>query len=227
MRPRGSRPSTKSSSACARSTTSATRRSRRPCTSPTGSASRCSSRARPASARPSSRSRSRRRRGLELVRLQCYEGLDEARALYEWNYRKQLLRIQADEGTRAPLGGDPGEHLRRAVPARASAAEGDPLGGARRAARRRDRPDGVRVRGVPARAAVRLPGDDPRDGDDGRADAPDGVPHVERDARAVGGAEAPLRCTSTSTTRRRIASARSSSRACRSFPRRSRTSSSG
>ena len=35
--------------------------------------------------------------GLELVRLQCYEGLDEARALYEWNYKKQLLRIQADE----------------------------------------------------------------------------------------------------------------------------------
>ena len=35
--------------------------------------------------------------GLDLVRLQCYEGLDEARALYEWNYRKQLLRIQADE----------------------------------------------------------------------------------------------------------------------------------
>jgi MoxR-like ATPase len=34
---------------------------------------------------------------LDLVRLQCYEGLDEARALYEWNYRKQLLRIQADE----------------------------------------------------------------------------------------------------------------------------------
>jgi MoxR-like ATPase len=36
----------------------------------------------------------------ELVRLQCYEGLDEARALYEWNYRKQLLRIQAEaDGT--------------------------------------------------------------------------------------------------------------------------------
>lgn len=31
----------------------------------------------------------------ELIRLQCYEGLDEARALYEWNYSKQLLRIQA------------------------------------------------------------------------------------------------------------------------------------
>src|SRR3954462_3920489 len=35
-----------------------------------------------------------------LVPLQCYEGLDEAKALYEWNYRKQLLRIQAEaEGT--------------------------------------------------------------------------------------------------------------------------------
>jgi MoxR-like ATPase len=32
----------------------------------------------------------------ELIRLQCYEGLDEAKALYEWNYRKQLLRIQAE-----------------------------------------------------------------------------------------------------------------------------------
>src|ERR1700753_1236534 len=38
--------------------------------------------------------------GRDLVRLQCYEGLDEAKALYEWNYRKQLLRIQAErQGT--------------------------------------------------------------------------------------------------------------------------------
>ncbi|HLU40926.1 MAG TPA: MoxR family ATPase [Microthrixaceae bacterium] len=36
--------------------------------------------------------------GADLVRLQCYEGLDEARALYEWNYKKQLLRIQAGAG---------------------------------------------------------------------------------------------------------------------------------
>lgn len=36
--------------------------------------------------------------GSELIRLQCYEGLDEARALYEWNYKKQLLRIQAANG---------------------------------------------------------------------------------------------------------------------------------
>jgi len=34
--------------------------------------------------------------GRHLIRLQCYEGLDEAKALYEWNYRKQLLRIQAE-----------------------------------------------------------------------------------------------------------------------------------
>jgi MoxR-like ATPase len=34
--------------------------------------------------------------GRPLIRLQCYEGLDEAKALYEWNYRKQLLRIQAE-----------------------------------------------------------------------------------------------------------------------------------
>ncbi len=36
--------------------------------------------------------------GSRLIRLQCYEGLDESKALYEWNYRKQLLRIQAGEG---------------------------------------------------------------------------------------------------------------------------------
>ncbi|HZD65974.1 MAG TPA: MoxR family ATPase [Acidimicrobiales bacterium] len=37
--------------------------------------------------------------GSRLVRLQCYEGLDEAKALYEWNYKKQLLRIQAERVT--------------------------------------------------------------------------------------------------------------------------------
>ncbi len=39
--------------------------------------------------------------GADLVRLQCYEGLDEARALYEWNYKKQLLRIQATSSDQA------------------------------------------------------------------------------------------------------------------------------
>jgi MoxR-like ATPase len=43
--------------------------------------------------------------GRELIRLQCYEGLDEAKALYEWNYRKQLLHIQA----RSAADDDPSE----------------------------------------------------------------------------------------------------------------------
>jgi MoxR-like ATPase len=42
--------------------------------------------------------------GRELIRLQCYEGLDEAKALYEWNYRKQLLRIQAESSGRDESG---------------------------------------------------------------------------------------------------------------------------
>ena len=35
----------------------------------------------------------------DLVRLQCYEGLDESKALYEWNYQKQLLAIQVNRDT--------------------------------------------------------------------------------------------------------------------------------
>ena len=81
---------------CAASTTSPTPASPASCSSPTGSRSRCSSRARPASARPSSPRRVAEITGARLIRLQCYEGLDESKALYEWNYKKQLLRIQAD-----------------------------------------------------------------------------------------------------------------------------------
>jgi MoxR-like ATPase len=44
--------------------------------------------------------------GSRLIRLQCYEGLDESKALYEWNYRKQLLRIQAGEGSWSELADD-------------------------------------------------------------------------------------------------------------------------
>ena len=36
--------------------------------------------------------------GSQLIRLQCYDGLDESKALYEWNYKKQLLRIQTERG---------------------------------------------------------------------------------------------------------------------------------
>jgi MoxR-like ATPase len=42
--------------------------------------------------------------GMRLIRLQCYEGLDESKALYEWNYKKQLLRIQAGQAAGAGAG---------------------------------------------------------------------------------------------------------------------------
>ena len=120
---------------------------------PPSSASRCSSRARPASARPSSPRRWRATSAATLVRLQCYEGLDEAKALYEWNYRKQLLRIQT-EADDAGWRRRPGRHLRRGVPAPAAADDGDRLRRAGRAADRRDRQDRPGVRGDAARAAV-------------------------------------------------------------------------
>jgi MoxR-like ATPase len=51
--------------------------------------------------------------GRDLIRLQCYEGLDEAKALYEWNYRKQLLRIQVETKSDQPAS-DPGAPGREA-----------------------------------------------------------------------------------------------------------------
>jgi MoxR-like ATPase len=44
-----------------------------------------------------------------LIRLQCYEGLDESKALYEWNYKKQLLRIQAQRVSEEVTGGNWGD----------------------------------------------------------------------------------------------------------------------
>ena len=62
--------------------------------------------------------------GARLIRLQCYEGLDESKALYEWNYKKQLLRIQADRQQRR-LERGARRHLLRRVPAHPPAAGGD------------------------------------------------------------------------------------------------------
>ena len=91
-----------------------------------------------------------------LLRLQCYEGLTAAEALYEWNYPRQLLAIRLAESR--------GEALRDAdlftddyLLARpllaAVAAPGPATGGA---ADRRDRPRRRRVRGVPVRDARRV-----------------------------------------------------------------------
>ena len=110
--------------------------------SPPGWASRCSWRAPPGSARPSWPRPSPPPWARRLIRLQCYEGLDEAKALYEWNYRKQLLRIQADRGR--ALGGGGGGHLHRGLPPGPAPAGSDPLAGAGRAADRRDRQDATR-----------------------------------------------------------------------------------
>jgi MoxR-like ATPase len=53
--------------------------------------------------------------GARLIRLQCYEGLDEAKALYEWDYRKQLLRIQAARQEPEPATGDTGHSAWAAI----------------------------------------------------------------------------------------------------------------
>ena len=99
--------------------------------------------------------------GRELVRLQCYEGLDEAKALYEWNYRKQLLRIQAEAsgtGWDAVQEDIFGEEFLLARPLMTAIASEEPG----RAADRRDRQDRSGVRGDAAGGAVRLPDLDPR-----------------------------------------------------------------
>ena len=68
--------------------------------------------------------------GRKLIRLQCYEGLDEAKALYEWNYRKQLLRIQTeadDAGWREVAEDMFGEEFLLSRPLLQAIAEPEPL----------------------------------------------------------------------------------------------------
>ena len=100
-----------------------------------------------------------------LVRLQCYEGIDAAEALYEWNYPRQLLGIRLAEATgpRARRG----RPVRPRLPRRAAAAAGHRHPGPRPvgAAGRRGGPGRRRVRGVPAGAAGRVGGHHPRAGD--------------------------------------------------------------
>ena len=94
--------------------------------------------------------------GSGLVRLQCYEGVDEARALYEWNHAKQILRIQAGMAGGKRLGPDQDGRVQRGVPAVTAAADRDPAHRAHRAADRRDRQGRHRDRGPAAGGAVRL-----------------------------------------------------------------------
>ena len=118
--------------------------------------------------------------GSRLIRLQCYEGLDESKALYEWNYKKQLLRIQADREHESDWATVESDIFSRGVPAHPAAARGDPGRRADRAAHRRGRPGRDRDRGAAARGAVGLPGLDPGARHDRRQAAPDRAAHVEQ-----------------------------------------------
>ena len=130
--------------------------------------------------------------GARLIRLQCYEGLDESKAIYEWNYKKQLLRIQADrehERDWETVESDIFSEQFLLTRPLLEAIRADEPG---RVAHRRGRPRRDRDRGAAARGALRLPGVDPRARHDRGQAAPARVPHVEQHPRAVGGAEAPL-----------------------------------
>ena len=129
--------------------------------------------------------------GRALIRLQCYEGLDEAKALYEWNYRKQLLRIQteaADAGWQEVKEDIFGEEFLLPRPL-LTAISADRAGGA---ADRRDRQDRPGVRGDAARGPVRLPDLDPGAGRGRGAHPAARAADLEQLARADRGAQAPL-----------------------------------
>ena len=64
--------------------------------------------------------------GCELIRMQCYEGLDASSALYEWNYQRQLLAIKAREGGGSSASRDRSADLFRGLSARAAAAQRHP-----------------------------------------------------------------------------------------------------
>ena len=108
--------------------------------------------------------------GRRLIRLQCYEGIDTNQALYEWDYARQMLQIRAlserqlaDDDAVDKLFG-PKFLLERPLLEAVRAGDRAVL------LDRRGRPGRRRVRGLPARAALRLPDHHPRDRhDQGRA----------------------------------------------------------
>ena len=117
-----------------------------------------------------------------LIRLQCYEGIDAAEALYEWNYPRQLLSIRLADSSGAKLGEEELFGPRLPDPAPAPPRARAPRPAARRAPDRRDRPRRRRLRGVPARAARGRERDDPGarhdPGDAPAGDRADVQPHA-------------------------------------------------
>ena len=125
---------------------------------PRACAGRCCSRARPAWARPRWPRCWPRWTGGELLRLQCYEGIDVVQAVYEWDYSRQLLHLRAAEAAGRSSAVERGRavedelyserFLVRRPLLRAIAHARGPAAGA---AHRRGRPGRRRVRGLPAR----------------------------------------------------------------------------
>ena len=113
--------------------------------------------------------------GREMIRLQCYEGLDEAKALYEWEYSKQLLytqilkepilrkpcraRRRCSRSCRARREGGHAFSFPTTSSCRGRSCSAITLGTADAPAHRRGRQVGSRIRGVSARSPLRLPGD--------------------------------------------------------------------
>ena len=125
-----------------------------------------------------------------LIRLQCYEGLDIAHAVYEWNYARQLLHIRAAQAGTVDEAELFGREFLIPPPAARRRIEVGAAGGA---PDRRGRPCRRGVRGVPARAALRLPGDGARARHRSRREAAARRdPHLEPHPRAARRAQAPL-----------------------------------
>ena len=135
--------------------------------------------------------------GRRLVRLQCYEGLDVASAVYEWNYPRQMIRIRlAELGGGGPSSIESVEEdiYSRPVSHRAPSSRRPESRPRRRpgAAHRRARPGGRAVRGIPSRAARRLPDHDPRARHDRGERTAGGGHHLESNARDPRRRQAPL-----------------------------------
>ena len=95
--------------------------------------------------------------GKPLIRLQCYEGLDESKAIYEWDYRRQLLQLQLQQGgavSDLTEAGIFGEDFLLSRPLLAGAAALGPAAACIEAASRRIRP---RTAGTVAEAEAGLP----------------------------------------------------------------------
>ena len=153
------------SSASPSSITSPTADSRCRCSSRSSCSGRCSSRAKPASARPSLAAAAAAALDTDLIRLQCYEGLDVSHAVYEWDYARQILELRILDAAggvdrakaRQELYSDAfliKRPLLQAIDPRAHQA-GGPVDRRNRSRRRR-------VRRLPARAAVGVPDHDSR-----------------------------------------------------------------